>query len=186
MPSRVEVTEHRNLILVPQHKGEERSEDLKEDTEMIGEFVYRLMQTEGDILPTILRLALGIVIFPHGAQKLLGWFGGDGYRATMDSFTKGMGIPALFAILPIIVEFFGSLALILGLVTRLVALGIAVDMLVAVWTVHRHNGFFMNWEGEKEGEGFEFHILVVAIAVALVIGGGGALSLDLALSGSLF
>ena len=159
---------------------------------MIGEFVYGLMQTvyglmqtEGDILPTILRVALGIVIFPHGAQKLLGWFGGDGYRATMDSFTKGMGIPALFAILPIIVEFFGSLALILGLVTRLVALGIAVDMLVAVWTVHRHNGFFMNWEGEKEGEGFEFHILVVAIAVALVIGGSGAFSFDLVLAGLL-
>ena len=153
---------------------------------MIGEFVYGLVQTEGDILPTVLRGALGIVIFPHGAQKLLGWFGGDGYRATMDYFTKGMGIPALFAILPIIVEFFGSLALILGLVTRLVALGIAVDMLVAVWTVHRDNGFFMNWEGEKEGEGFEYHVLVVAIAVALVIGGGAALSVDLALSGSLF
>ena len=168
------------------NKGEERSEDLKEDTEMIGEFVYGLMQTEGDILPTVLRVALGIVIFPHGAQKLLGWFGGDGYRATMDYFTKGMGIPALFAILPIIVEFFGSLALILGLGTRLVSLGIALDMLVAVWTVHRHNGFFMNWEGEKEGEGFEFHILVVAIAVALVIGGGGALSLDLVLAGLLF
>jgi putative oxidoreductase len=98
-------------------------------------------------------------------------------------YTKGMGIPALFAILPIIVEFFGSIALILGLVTRLVALGIAVDMVVAVWTVHRHNGFFMNWEGEKEGEGFEFHILVVAIAVALVIGGSGAFSLDLVLAG---
>ena len=164
------------------NKGEERSEDLKEGTEMIGEFVYGLMQTEGDILPTILRVALAIVIFPHGAQKLLGWFGGDGYRATMDYFTKGMGIPAFFAILPIIVEFFGSLALILGLGTRLVALGITVDMLVAVWTVHRHNGFFMNWEGE----GFEFHILVVAIAVALVIGGGGALSLDLVLAGLLF
>jgi putative oxidoreductase len=168
------------------NKDEERSEDLKEDTEMIGEFVYGLVQTEGDILPTILRVALGIVIFPHGAQKLLGWFGGDGYRATMDYYTKGMGIPALFVILLIIVEFFGSLALILGLVTRVVALGIAVEMLVAVWMVHRHNGFFMNWEGEKEGEGFEFHILVGAIAVALVIGGGGALSVDLALSGSLF
>jgi putative oxidoreductase len=150
---------------------------------MIGEFAYGLVQTEGDVLPLVLRVALGIVIFPHGAQKLLGWFGGDGYRATVDYFKKGMGIPALFAILPIIIEFFGSLALILGLVTRLVALGIAVDMLVAVWAVHRHNGFFMNWDGEKEGEGFEFHILVVAIAVALVIGGSGAFSLDLVLAG---
>ena len=153
---------------------------------MIGEFVYGLMQTEGDVLPLLLRVALSIVIFPHGAQKFLGWFGGDGYRATMDYFKKAMGIPAFFAILPIIVEVFGSLALILGLVTRLVALGIAVDMLVAVWTVHRHNGFFMNWEGEKEGEGFEFHILVVAITVALLIGGDGALSVDLGLYGSPF
>ena len=149
---------------------------------MIGEFVYSLIRTEGDVLPLVLRVALGVVIFPHGAQKLLGWFGGDGYRATMDHFKKAVGIPALFAILPIIVEFFGSLALILGLATRLVALGIAVDMLVAVWTVHRHKGFFMNWEDEKEGEGFEFHILVVAIAVALAIGGGGVLSLDLVLA----
>jgi uncharacterized membrane protein YphA (DoxX/SURF4 family) len=73
------------------NKREERSEDRKEDTEMIGEFVYGLVQTDGDILPTVLRVALGIVIFPHGAQKLLGWFGGDGYRATMDYYTKGMG-----------------------------------------------------------------------------------------------
>src|SRR5215212_10129755 len=152
---------------------------------MIGEVVYGMMQTEGDVLPLLLRVALSIVIFPHGAQKLLGWFGGDGYRTTMDYFKKAMGIPAFFAILPIIVEFFGSLALILGLVTRLVALGIAVDMLVAVWTVHCHNGFFMNWEGEKEGEGFEFHILVVAIAVALEIGGSGAYAFDLVLAGLL-
>ena len=149
---------------------------------MIGEFMQGLVQTEGDVLPLVLRVALGVVIFPHGAQKLLGWFGGDGYRNTMGFFTKGMGIPAILAFLVIFVEFFGSLALIFGMLTKLAALGIGVDMLVAALLVHRSNGFFMNWEGEREGEGFEFHILAVAIALALVIGGGGTLSLDLLVS----
>jgi putative oxidoreductase len=154
----------------------------EEDKEMIGEFMQGLVQTEGDVLPLVLRIALGVVIFPHGAQKLLGWFGGAGYRKTMGFFTKGMGIPAILAFLVIIVEFFGSLALIFGLLTKVAALGIAVDMLVAALLVHLPNGFFMNFEGDQEGEGFEFHILAVGIALALVIGGGGALSLDLLLS----
>lgn len=152
---------------------------------MIGELVQSLVQTEGDVLPLVLRVSLGVVIFPHGAQKLLGLFGGDGYRNTMAFFTKSMGIPAILAFLVIFVEFFGSLALIFGLLTKPAALGVGVDMLVAALMVHRSNGFFMNWEGEQEGEGFEFHILAVAIALALVIGGGGALSLDLLLSGLL-
>lgn len=153
---------------------------------MIRELLQTLVQTEADILPLILRIALGVVIFPHGAQKLLGWFGGPGYRGTMGFFTKGMGIPAILAFLVIMVEFFGSLALILGLLTRPAALGIGVDMVVAAWMVHRGNGFFMNWEGDQEGEGFEFHILAAGIALALVISGGGALSLDEALSSLLF
>jgi putative oxidoreductase len=153
---------------------------------MIRELLQILMQTEADILPLILRIALGVVIFPHGAQKLLGWFGGYSYRGTMDFFTKGMGIPAVFAFLAITAEFFGSLGLIVGLLTRPAALGIGIVMLVAAWMAHRQSGFFMNWQGDQEGEGFEFHILAAGIALALVIGGGGALSLDGALSGLLF
>ena len=141
-----------------------------------------MLQTEGDLLPLILRVALGVMIFPHGAQKLLGWFGGDGYRGTMAFFTKGMGIPAILTFLVIAVEFFGSLGLIFGFLTRPAAPGIGVDMVVAALLVHRSNGFFTNWEGEQEGEGFEFHILAAGIALALVIDGGGALSLDGALT----
>ena len=145
---------------------------------MVGETLQGLVQTEESIVPLLLRVALGVVMIPHGAQKLLGWFGGDGYRNTMNFFTKGMGIPAILAFAVIAVEFFGSLALIFGLLTRLAALGIGVDMVVAAILVHRPNGFFMNWEGEQEGEGFEFHILAAGIALGLVIAGGGALSLD--------
>ena len=114
---------------------------------MIGELIRNVMRTEGDLLPLILRVALGVVIFPHGAQKLLGWFGGDGYRGTMAFFTKGMGIPAILAFLVIAVEFFGSLGLIFGFLARPAALGIGVDMVVAALLVHRSNGFFMSWEG---------------------------------------
>jgi len=153
---------------------------------MIRELLQILVQTEADILPLILRIALGVVIFPHGAQKLLGWFGGYGYRGTMGFLTKSMGIPAVFAYLAIMAEFFGSLGLIVGLLTRPAALGIGIVMLVAAWMVHRQSGFFMNWKGDQEGEGFEFHILAAGIALALVISGGGALSLDEALSGLLF
>ena len=153
---------------------------------MIRELLQILVQTEADILPLILRIALGVVIFPHGAQKLLGWFGGYGYRGTMGFLTKSMGIPAVFAYLAIMAEFFGSLGLIAGLLTRPAALGIGIVMLVAAWMVHRQSGFFMNWQGDQEGEGFEFHILAAGIALALVISGGGALSLDEALSGLLF
>ncbi|MFN8375966.1 MAG: DoxX family protein [Anaerolineae bacterium] len=131
-----------------------------------------------DILLLVLRIALGLVIFPHGAQKLLGWFGGFGYSGTMNYFTKTMHIPYLFGLLAIIAEFFGSLALMAGLLVRPAALGIGVTMLVAAWLVHRPNGFFMNWFGSQQGEGYEYFILAVGVAAVLVIAGAGAWSLD--------
>jgi putative oxidoreductase len=126
----------------------------------------------------LLRLALGVVMFPHGAQKLLGWFGGYGFSGTMNFFTGTMHIPAPLAFLAIITEFFGALALIVGLLTRVAALAVAIEMLVAVATTHFANGFFMNWFGNQKGEGFEYHILAIAIALALVISGAGRLSAD--------
>ena len=111
----------------------------------------------------MLRVALGIVIFPHGAQKLSDWFGGDGFRETMAYFTKGTRIPAVLVLSPIAVEFFGSLAPILVVLTRPVAPAIGVDMVVAAWMGQRSSGFFMNWEGE----GFAFRNLAAGIAVAL-------------------
>jgi putative oxidoreductase len=138
----------------------------------------KLLLTKDDVSTLVLRLFLGVVIFPHGAQKVLGWFGGHGLNTTLASFRDQMHIPLVFALLAIAAEFLGSLALFTGFLTRLAALGIASDMVVAVNMVHIRNGFFMNWHGTQKGEGFEYHLLVIAIAVALMIKGGGSLSVD--------
>ena len=136
-----------------------------------------LFHTDGTWIPLVLRLALAAVIFPHGAQKLLGWFGGYGFKGTMGYFTSS-GIPAPLALLAIIAEFFGSLGLALGLLTRVAAFGIACVMVVAIFKVHVPNGFFMNWYGNQKGEGFEFHLLAIGLALALILGGAGLWSLD--------
>ena len=142
----------------------------------------RLLVTTDDGALTVMRLVLGIVFFAHGAQKMLGWFGGYGFSGTMGFFTSQMHIPAPFAFLAIAAEFFGSLGLILGLLTRIAAFGIGMNMLVAILMVHRHFGFFMNWFGNQKGEGIEYHLLTLALAIALMIRGGGAFSADRALS----
>jgi putative oxidoreductase len=142
----------------------------------------RLISTSDDVALTILRLALGVVFFAHGSQKMLGWFGGAGLAGTMGFFTQQMHIPAPFAFLAICAEFFGSLGLIVGLLTRIAAFGITVDMLVACLMVHLPNGFFMNWLGNKKGEGYEYHVLVFAMTIALMIRGAGMISIDRALS----
>ena len=132
---------------------------------------------------TILRLVLGVIFFAHGAQKVLGWFGGYGFSATMGFFTQQMGIPAPLAFLAICAEFLGGLGLIVGFLSRVAAFGIFCDMLVAVCMVHRHYGLFMNWAGNQKGEGFEYHLLVFAITIGIMIAGAGALSVDAALTG---
>ena len=137
-----------------------------------------LFQTDDSGSGLILRMMLGVVMFPHGAQKLLGWFGGPGFAGTMDMFTHQMHIPAVLAFLVIITESFGSLGLIVGFLTRIAAFGITCIMVVAIAMVHWPNGFFMNWSGKQTGEGFEYHLLVIAIAVVLMICGGGKWSVD--------
>jgi putative oxidoreductase len=143
-----------------------------------------LLRTENDLALTIARLVLGIIFFAHGSQKLFGWFGGYGFHATMDAFTHQLGIPAAFAFIAIMAEFFGSIGLILGFLTRIAASGIACVMLVAIMMVHLQFGFFMNWAGTQKGEGIEYHLLALAITVVIMIRGGGALSVDGAISGS--
>jgi putative oxidoreductase len=138
----------------------------------------RLFKTNDALSPLILRLALAAVFFPHGAQKVLGWFGGHGFANTMKFFTEASHIPAPFAFLAILAEFGGSIALFFGFLTRLSALGIGCVMAVAIYKVHAANGFFMNWTGQQSGEGFEYHILVIAIALVLLCQGGGKLALD--------
>jgi putative oxidoreductase len=140
--------------------------------------IKKIMRTNSDVAALALRVGLAIVMFPHGAQKLLGWFGGAGFHATMDFFVSRMHIPAPLAFLDIVTEFFAPLALVLGLCTRLASFGIGVVMVVAIALVHWHNGFFMNWNGMQKGEGIEYHLLMLTIVVALMIRGAGTWSLD--------
>lgn len=137
-----------------------------------------LFHTDDSLSSFILRLTVGLVMFPHGAQKLLGWFGGYGFSATMDAFTGKMGMPWIIAFLVIIGESVGALALITGFMTRFTAASLAVIMVGAIAMGHWQNGFFMNWFGQQAGEGFEYHLLMIGMCVALVLSGGGKWSVD--------
>ena len=138
----------------------------------------KLLKTDDDISSLIMRVSLGIVFIPHGTQKLLGWFGGNGFSKTMDFFTEKMGIPVVLAFLAIMAESIGAVALITGFLTRVAALGIATNMVVAIFMVHLPHGFFMNWFGKQQGEGYEYHLLAITLAVTLMIRGGGKFSID--------
>jgi putative oxidoreductase len=144
--------------------------------------IRKIFATDDNTATVILRLVLGVVFFTHGAQKLLGWFGGYGFSATMGLFTGMLHIPAPLAFLAIAAEFFGGLGLILGLLTRIAAFAIGINMIVAIVMVHGAFGFFMNWTGAQKGEGFEYHVLVLAMVVFLIIYGVGAFSVDRALT----
>jgi putative oxidoreductase len=144
--------------------------------------IRKLLATDNNAGTTMLRLVLGVIFFAHGAQKMLGWFGGYGFAGTMGFFTNVLHIPALFAFLAIAAEFFGSLGLIFGFLTRIAALGIFTNMVVAITMVHHRFGFFMNWTGAQKGEGYEYHLLVLAVTAFLMIRGAGAASIDRLLS----
>lgn len=141
----------------------------------------KLMQTDEDVGLLIVRLTLGLVMFPHGAQKMLGWFGGGGFAGTMQGMTS-MGLPAVAVFLVILAEFFGSISLISGFLGRVGALGILCVMLGAIFMVHLPNGFFMNWMGNQKGEGYEYHLLAIGMALAILIKGSGSLSIDRSMS----
>lgn len=144
--------------------------------------VNKLVCTDDDAATAVLRLMLGAIFFAHGAQKMLGWFGGYGFTGTMGFFTSLLHIPAIFAFLAIAAEFFGGLGLIFGFLTRIAAFGILSNMVVAIAMVHSQFGFFMNWTGAQKGEGYEYHLLVIAATVLLIIRGAGAPSVDRLLS----
>jgi putative oxidoreductase len=121
-----------------------------------------------------LRAALGVIFMAHGAQKLFGWFGGHGFAATVAAFEAGLGIPAPLAALAILTEFFGGLAVLLGVFTRTAALGLAVTMVVAAAKVHWANGFFMNWENAPgHGHGIETNLALGVMALFLALAGPG-------------
>ncbi|MGB4414875.1 MAG: DoxX family protein [Paludibacter sp.] len=124
------------------------------------------------------RLALGIVILPHGMQKALGSFGGYGISGTL-GFFESLGLPVFLGFLGILAEFVGAIGVILGVGTRFMALSIFLMMTGAmIMGGHIQNGFFMNWNGVLPGEGFEYFILVLGLALSLVIGGSGKYSFD--------
>jgi putative oxidoreductase len=137
----------------------------------------KLFQTVNDYTLTLVRLVLGIIFFAHGAQLALGWYGGNGWAASVAGFTAA-GIPPVFAALAILAEFLGGIGLIVGCLSRIAAFGIIATMTVAVLKVHLPNGLFMNWSGNQKGEGFEFHLLAIAIGIVVLVRGAGALSVD--------
>jgi putative oxidoreductase len=145
---------------------------------MLGSF----LKTDQDFAVFVARIVLGFIMLPHGLQKLLGMFGGSGFTGTVDFFV-GSGIPYFVAVLIILGESLGAIGLILGFLSRLCALGIAIIMLGAIFMVHLPNGFFMNWFGSSAGEGYEYHILAVGLALVVLIKGGGMWSVDGAISG---
>jgi putative oxidoreductase len=143
-----------------------------------------LFATNGGVSSLVLRLVLGFVMFAHGSQKVLGWFGGTTLFVTLNMFTQKMHMPLPLAAFVIAAEFLGGLGLIVGLLTRIAAFGVACDMIGAIGLVHWKNGLFMNWFGNQKGEGFEYHLLVIAICIALILRGAGALSFDAAIGGT--
>lgn len=139
----------------------------------------RTLSTREGTAQPVLRIVLGAIMFPHGAQHLLGWFGGYGFAGTHTWMTQTLGFPSALAAAAIVIEFVAPLALIAGVGSRFAALGI-IGVMIGAASTHLSSGFFMNWFGKLPAgsEGFEYHLLVIAIAAAIVIGGSGSISLD--------
>lgn len=140
--------------------------------------IETLTNTHADWVVAIARITLGIIFFAHGAQNMLGWYGGPGLPASMKTFTEDLRLPSTLAFLVIAGEFFGGIGLIVGLFSRIAALVIALTMVGAIVTVHFRFGLFLNWFGNQKGHGIEFHLLAIVLALVVVVKGGGAFSLD--------
>ncbi len=142
----------------------------------------QLFRTNNDWTGLVIRLTIGLILFPHGAQKLLGMFGGYGFKGTMGFFTETMNLPWIIGFLVIMIEFLGSISLIIGLGTKIWSMLTILLMVGIIYTSHLQNGFFMNWFGNLKGEGYEFHLLVIGLSLAAFINGAGKYSIDLYLS----
>jgi len=138
----------------------------------------KIFQTTDNAAATVIRIVLGLVLFPHGAQKLLGWFGGFGFKGTMGFFTETVHLPWIIGFGVIMIEFFGSLMLIAGIASRFIALLVIVNFIGIIFTSHIANGFFINWLGNQKGEGYEYHLLVIGMAASLLFSGAGKLAVD--------
>lgn len=136
-----------------------------------------IFNTGNDLAGLILRLTLGLIMFPHGAQKAFGWFNGPGFTKEMEHL-QHLNIPWIFVLLVILIEFFGAISLIFGFASRLWAIAFFILFVGIIYTAHLQFGFFMNWFGKQQGEGFEYHLLVLGICLALCITGSGKFSID--------
>ena len=135
--------------------------------------ITKLLSSDASLAPLAMRLSAGIIFAAHGAQKLFGWFGGYGLEGTGQWMASiGLEPGYLMALLAGSAEFFGGLALILGILTRPAALALAGTMVVAIVTVHLQNGLFMS------NNGYEFGLSLLAISVALVFSGAGRFAID--------
>lgn len=141
-------------------------------------FTKTILNTTDSWEQLVIRVTLAMVIWPHGAQFLLGWFGGFGFTNSMGYLTGPAGLPWLVGFMVIMIQFFGSLMLLLGCLTRVAALGMLGMGIGMIFSGHVEHGFFMNWTGNQKGEGFEYHLLMLAMSLALIIGGGGRYALD--------
>ncbi len=144
--------------------------------------LFDLLSTDSDWIQTAVRVILGVIFFAHGAQKLLGWFGGPGLSVSLRGMRESLGVPAPLALLVIATEFLGGLALVAGLFSRIAAVGIGITMLCAIPLAHGRYGLFLNWFGDRKGDGYEYHLLAIALAAVVVARGSGAVSLDRLLS----
>jgi putative oxidoreductase len=142
------------------------------------EMKKKILSTNNDWPGLITRLTIGLVLFPHGAQKMLGIFGGYGFNGTMGFFTGTLHLPWLIGFLVIIIEFIGSLSLIAGIGSRIWSAAIIILMVGIIFIAHIQNGFFINWLGNQKGEGYEYHLLVIGLSVAALVNGSGKYSLD--------
>jgi putative oxidoreductase len=140
--------------------------------------IESLTGTHADWVVGIARILLGIIFFGHGAQKMLGWYGGPGLANSVRAFTEHLHLPSTLAFLVIAGELFSGIGLIVGLFSRIAALVIALTMVGAIATVHFRFGLFLNWFGNQKGHGIEYHLLAIALALVVVVKGAGAFSVD--------
>nr|WP_295870495.1 DoxX family protein [uncultured Chitinophaga sp.] len=147
---------------------------------MYKEFMQWALSNDDSWAGLILRLTLGLVLFPHVAQKLFGWFDGPGLRGELQYMTTKAGLPVWVAVTAITVECVGAFLLLTGTGTRFAAAGLFGLFIGMILVVHAPNGFFMNWFGKvpSGAEGFEYHLLVLGICIVLMIQGGGKYALD--------
>ncbi|MNT23566.1 putative oxidoreductase MhqP [compost metagenome] len=139
---------------------------------------YLIFKTNNDWTGLITRLTVGLIMLPHGAQKVFGWFNGPGYTNEMSFFTETLNLPWLIAFLVIAIEFAGSVSLIIGFASRIWSIAMIVLFIGIICTAHLEHGFFMNWFGNQKGEGYEYHLLIIGLSLTTIINGSGKYSVD--------